>query len=663
MLNRTSRMFAWSCLFNGMRKLALGIHGLIATVLTVLLLCIPSPAWAQRVLLGNPQPIGLAASTDGRTVKALAALRSQAAQKGAVRVIVGVRAAFAAEGVLSAADVSLQRNDIASAHLSILNKVPSIKKKMQRFDTIPFMAIEVDATELEALAFIPEITYIREARSYSPTLVESVPIVGGSTAWGSGFTGAGQTVAILDTGVDSTHASLSGAVVSEACYSNTPGYGSVTSICPGGVSQSTATGSAMPYGGACPAGQCAHGTHVAGIAAGRGASYSGVAKGASIIAIQVFSRGNDSFACNGGSVPCVTAWDQDIIAGLERVYALRSTYSIAAVNMSLGGGQYFSQASCDADSLDTKAVIDNLRSANIATVISSGNSGFSSSLGSPSCISTAVSVGATWDAAGYSNAGYGWSLGTSAVDAVIYYSNSASFLHLLAPGSAITSSVPGGGYSAMGGTSMAAPHVAGAWALLKQKKPSLTVSEALSALSSTGVSITDPRNGIAKPRILVNAALSAIAISGTLPSAPTAVSAVSGNASVTVSFTPGALGSGSLLHHTASCNGVSVNGSSSPIVLTGLGNGVSYTCQVSTTTTVGMGPWSVASNAVVPSAGNDNFPPGGALPLGWVQPNGSNASWVVTTDPSYAGSLSLRHTGGGEGHVGPAGEAVFQVPG
>ncbi len=189
---------------------------------------------------------------------------------------------------------------------------------------------------------------------------------------------------------------------------------------------------------------------------------------------------------------------------------------------------------------------------------------------------------------------------------------------------------------------MAAPHVAGAWALLKQKKPSLTVSEGLSALSSTGVSITDPRNGIAKPRIQVNAALSAVAISGTLPSAPTAVSATSGNASVTVSFTPGSLGSGTLLHYTANCNGITVNGGSSPIVLTGLGNGVSYTCQVSTTTSVGMGPWSVASNAVVPSAGNDNFPPGGSLPGGWVQPNGSNASWVVTTDPSYAGSLSLR---------------------
>jgi hypothetical protein len=57
---------------------------------------------------------------------------------------------------------------------------------------------------------------------------------------------------------------------------------------------------------------------------------------------------------------------------------------------------------------------------------------------------------------------------------------------------------------------MAAPHVTGAWAILKQKKPSATVDEVLTALTSTGLPITDPKNGIAKPRIRVNQALQAI---------------------------------------------------------------------------------------------------------------------------------------------------------
>ncbi len=190
-------------------------------------------------------------------------------------------------------------------------------------------------------------------------------------------------------------------------------------------------------------------------------------------------------------------WTSDEISGLERVYALRNTYDIAAVNMSIGGGAYTSQSTCDSDNPSVKSAIDTLRSVNIATVIASGNDGYSDSIAEPGCISSAVSVGATIDSG-------------SNVDKVTSYSNSASFLNLLAPGSVITSSVPGGGYSTWQGTSMATPHVAGAWAILKQMNTDLTVSEGLDALSSTGVPITDPRNSIVTPRIQIDAALNAI---------------------------------------------------------------------------------------------------------------------------------------------------------
>jgi len=265
-----------------------------------------------------------------------------------------------------------------------------------------------------------------------------------------------------------------------------------------------ASGSAMPYGGTCPGGECDHGTHVAGIVAGKGVSYSGVAKDASLIAIQVFSR-FPAASC-GSATPCVMAYTSDIISGLQRVYALRTTYNIAAVNMSLGGGQYFDQAACDTDNVSIRAAIENLRSVNIASVISSGNSGYTDSMGAPGCISGAVSVGATWDAAGSTNNCAGHNLGASMVNQIACYSNSASFLNLLAPGSLIASSIPYAAYSNYQGTSMAAPHVAGAWALLKQKKTTLTVTEGLNALTSTGVPVTDPRNGIVKPRIQINAA-------------------------------------------------------------------------------------------------------------------------------------------------------------
>ena len=66
-------------------------------------------------------------------------------------------------------------------------------------------------------------------------------------------------------------------------------FASQALVCPGGMAESTALGSGMP----CSADGCYHGTHVAGIAAGKGASFSGVARDASLISIQVFSQVND----------------------------------------------------------------------------------------------------------------------------------------------------------------------------------------------------------------------------------------------------------------------------------------------------------------------------------------------------------------------------------
>jgi len=137
-------------------------------------------------------------------------------------------------------------------------------------------------------------------------------------------------------------------------------------------------------------------------------------------------------------------------------------------------------------------------------------------------------------------------------------------------------------------------------------------------------------------------AFTAFGASTTLPSAPTIGTATAGDASASVSFTPGAPGSGTLVNHTAACGTVTATGISSPIIVTGLTNGTGYNCWVRTTSTVGTSAWSAASNTVIPrSLVDDDFPPG-SIPVGWIQPSGSNASWVVTNDAAYAGSLSLK---------------------
>ena len=420
-------------------------------------------------------------------------LIAKAQASGPVRIIIGVRAPFEPEGAMNNLnDVQLQRRAIAQAQSALLNRLAANNVArvtgVKQFPYIPFLAMEADASTLQYLQASADVTSIQEDKPIPPALAESVPLIGAPAAWASGFTGAGQVVAILDTGVDKTHPFLSGKVVSEACYSTTSLL--TTSVCPGGVPESTDAGSGVN----CAFPACEHGTHVAGIAAGKGATFSGVAKDANIIAIQVFSKLNTCLA----SGECITAFFSDLISGLQRVQTLSSSFNIAAVNLSLGDTSQLA-TNCDAQNSAFKTAVDNLRSIGIATVIAAGNGKSSNGLSQPACVSSAISVGSTGDG---SNG--------ALQDAVSSFSNSASILHLLAPGSMITSSIPGGGFANFQGTSMAAPHVTGAWAVLKSKTPNATVSQILSALSSTGLAVTDSRNSLVKPRIKVDAAVNAL---------------------------------------------------------------------------------------------------------------------------------------------------------
>jgi hypothetical protein len=203
-------------------------------------------------------------------------------------------------------------------------------------------------------------------------------------------------------------------------------------------------------------------------------------------------------ACNSAS-PCARYWTSDLLRALERVRTLAQTDgSIVAVNLSLQTGEQW-VGDCDVNHTVTKAAVDNLRSLGIATVACSGNFAFTNALTAPACVSTTISVGATDDG----------SLGTM-LDAVSSFSDSSPRLHLLAPGRWINSSIPGNVFQNYSGTSMAAPHVAGAFAVLKQKQPSATIDRILNTLRATGQPITDSRNGLIKPRIRVGHALAVV---------------------------------------------------------------------------------------------------------------------------------------------------------
>ncbi|MBM4311800.1 MAG: hypothetical protein FJ119_12750 [Deltaproteobacteria bacterium] len=422
--------------------------------------------------------------------KADIALIDKVQEKGSVPVIVRLRDGdlpfgFFADTMAARPEVIRGLQDAVVDDVLAQTPLSEAELNVKRFSIIPGMALLADPETLDVLLANPKVMDIVEDVAVPPALSQSVPLIGadGGGSFG-GYTGDGWAVAILDTGVDKAHPFLTGKVVAEACYSSTV-TGQSTTVCPGGVEESTAAGSGT-YCNLSLNG-CDHGTHVAGIAAGRNATFSGVAKDADIIAIQVFSNfGSD-----------VMSWTSDQILGLQRVYALRNTYQIASANMSLGGGSYASYC----DTAPQKSAIDTLRAAGIATVIASGNGSATSGISSPGCISSAVSVGSTTKA-----------------DVVSSYSNSADILALLAPGSSINSSVPGTTYQSWSGTSMATPHVAGAWAVLKEAYPDAGVTEVLTALQETGVLVTDTRSGAAnrvKPRIDVAAAVEALSVCAT----------------------------------------------------------------------------------------------------------------------------------------------------
>jgi len=215
----------------------------------------------------------------------------------------------------------------------------------------------------------------------------------------------------------------------------------------------------------------------------------------------VFSRFTGA-AC-GGASPCVASFTSDQIRALDFVLQQSGQRRVASVNMSLGGGR--STTACDNDL--TKPVIDQLRAAGVAVAIASGNDGFRDSVSFPGCISTAVTVGAT-----------------TKQDQIAQFSNCGPQVDLHAPGVNINSSIPGGQFASFSGTSMATPHVAGAFASLKSLHPTATVDAIEAALKTSGLDVEG------RPRIRLleaNTALGAppapeVAVSSNQP-APSAV--------------------------------------------------------------------------------------------------------------------------------------------
>jgi subtilisin len=488
------------------------MHSHHARRILLILLALALAAWAA------PGEARVPTEVQAAKAQAYQDLQPRLQTDGTARVIVRLNVGFAPEGRLSALSARLQRGGIFRAQEALLARLSRFNAALaRRFERVPLLVLEVDAAALSDLVANPDVLAFQEDGLSPPTLASTIPIIGADDVWAAGYTGAGQTIAILDTGVEVGHPFLGGRVVGQACFSTTYPIDGATTLCPNGLDTQIGPGAGVN----CSAiSGCDHGTHVAGIAAGQGATISGVARDASLISVQVFTRFDGAMCTSFGlASPCVLSYDSDQIAALEWVNTQSGSYSLAAVNLSLGGGAY--AAPCSGDF--RKPAIDNLRSAGIATVIASGNGGAVNSLAAPACIPSAVSVAATTDS-----------------NQVASYSNVASYLTLFAPGDAVISSVPGGGYASKNGTSMAAPHVAGAFALLRSRAPGATVDQILGALTASGLLVTDTRSGgtVTRPRIQLDAALAALELLLEPTNTPTPTSTATSTSTPTSTATP-----------------------------------------------------------------------------------------------------------------------------
>jgi subtilisin family serine protease len=264
----------------------------------------------------------------------------------------------------------------------------------------------------------------------------------------AGINGQGQTIVVLDTGVNLDHPFFGpdadhNGVADRVVYSfDFTGANSTNA--------NDANG---------------HGSNVASIVGSQDATFTGMAPGCNIIALKVLSdSGSGTFA--------------DVEEALQWVVANRAAYNIVAVNMSLGdGGNYDDSTSPTILSDEIATLHDN----EVAVVCASGNaftppgsaSGYQTQgVGFPSSDPNAWSVGAVWDR---SVGGVGWSTGaidfSTGPDRIISFSQrSTEMTTIFAPGGFISGAGrdPGSGVSVYSGTSQATPHISGLVADMQQ---------------------------------------------------------------------------------------------------------------------------------------------------------------------------------------------------
>jgi subtilisin family serine protease len=336
------------------------------------------------------------------------------------------------------------------------------------------MAVVVPRGALPLVAVLDGVRDVHPSATYRSRLDRSVPQIGAPRLWAPGLqnAGAGIKIGIIDDGVDQTHAFFS-----PAGYQMPVGYprGQI-----GFTTAKVIVARAFPPPRAVwrnasrpfDPQYSSHATHVAGIAAGNagtsatgGRPISGVAPRAYIGNYKALTIPTDADVGLDGNSP-------ELVAAIEAAVA----DGMDVINLSIGEPEI--EPSKDIVALALDAASD----AGVVPVVAAGNDfgGFGrGSLASPGSSEKAITVGAvTTTESGTANVVAGFSSSGPTPLSLRLKPDVA------APGVSILSSVPGG-WSVLSGTSMAAPHIAGAAALLQQRHPDWAPAQVKAALVTT----------------------------------------------------------------------------------------------------------------------------------------------------------------------------------
>lgn len=336
-------------------------------------------------------------------------------------------------------------------------------------------AAVIPASRLEKIKADPDIKFIEQDSIVEPLQTSTQTSSTGYrriNAPNAVSKGAGVTVAVLDTGIDLDHPDLAGNIFG-------PGK--------------NCTGHASPDD------QHGHGTHVAGIIAAldNDIGVVGVASKARIISVKVMST-----KIRHGK-PVSSGTTSQLICGLDWVTANASLYNIKAANMSLGTKGKSDNNCGYSDNSALHQAVCRTRDAGVTMAAAAGNEGVDSRGIVPAAYDDAViTVSALEDRDGLPGG-----LAGSSDDTFAIWSNYGSMIDLGAPGVGIYSTYANGGYVSNSGTSMAAPHVAGAVVLYLSAHPGASWSEVRQALIQLGEPLgqghTDPSGKHPEPVLQV----------------------------------------------------------------------------------------------------------------------------------------------------------------